>query len=659
MTWFSKLYRNTFPWTVTSYILAFAIIAICLMTMFLMGQWTLDKQTESLDLIANNQRGKILAQKISSTSHRLAYASNRDDFLKARNRLLQLKHLFEKNLERHNQEIQNRITTAVSQPSKLPDRDLNQSALAFMTQVNKLTRLAFGDQELKSTSHQIVDHAVHDLTNQLDVWATAVKWNARQEIELARRLEAALFVAALGVLVFEALCVFQPILTAHEKIDWAANHDPLTSLPNRRHLASCAKTALINSRQSGASIGFMHLDLDSFKAVNDKMGHGAGDAILRGVAIRLRRHLAKKYLIARVGGDEFAVLCPSIRDVDELVTAAKKLIKVLAEPILFEDMSCTVGCSIGIAIAGPNEKDFERVLMDADIALYAAKNNGRNQYKIITDRMRSEFVLKERVSKEIREGIEAKQFVPFFQPQIDSNTGQVIGVESLARWIKPRGIFSPNAEFIALAEEIGLLVEIDEQILNQSLEALVRWRDLGHRIPRISLNFSLQDLERGDILDHLQSSLVRFGLTSKDVGIEVLEPALFQGDTSSIIKHINDLSRAGFAIELDNFGTGHAAVTSLIDLSVDRIKLDKTLIHDLEFAGPGQTITRTLVRLAEELNISTVAEGVETITQVEFLRSIGCVEHQGFYYAEPMSCESLCDWLAEHARSKTEVENVV
>ena len=204
-----------------------------------------------------------------------------------------------------------------------------------------------------------------------------------------------------------------------------------------------------------------------------------------------------------------------------------------------------------------------------------------------------------------------------------------------------------------------MLVEIDEQILTQSLEALVRWRDLGYRIPRISLNYSSEGLKREDILEHLLNNLDKFGLTPQDVGIEVLEPAFLGGDTSTMLKNINRLSEAGFAIELDNFGTGQTAVTSLIDLSVDRIKLDKELIHDLEFAGPGQTITRTLVRLAEELGIATVAEGVETITQIEFLQSIGCMNHQGFYYAEPMSCESLCDWLTVHSGSSAVTENGV
>ena len=319
-----------------------------------MGQWSLDKQNQCLDLIAENQQGKILVQKIASTSHRLTYASNPTDFLRTRARLLELNHLLAKNLERHNEEIQLLIASADSKRLDFSVGDFNRNASAFSAKVDELIGMNFGDEDLSLVSHQIIEHAAPDLNNQLDVWATSVKWSARQEIKLARRLEAALFVAALGVLVFEALCVFQPILTTHQKIDWAAKHDPLTSLPNRRYLASFAKNALINSRQNGLPTGFMHLDLDYFKSVNDKMGHVAGDAILRVVASRLRKNLAKKYLIARVGGDEFSVLCPAIRDVDELVTAANKLIKVLGEPISFEDVNCTVGCSIGIATAQPN-----------------------------------------------------------------------------------------------------------------------------------------------------------------------------------------------------------------------------------------------------------------------------------------------------------------
>ncbi|MDG2014059.1 MAG: EAL domain-containing protein [Pirellulaceae bacterium] len=645
------------PGAVASYILAFAIIAICLTTMFLMGQWTLKQQLASLNQIANNQRGQLLTQEMVIVSRQMADATEKHEFNQAYRRLINIRQEFIRSMRLQSGEISQHVLATTE--GVLPHEKVSLSAFEFITQVSGFLKLNFADPELPAAADEIANSAGGELAQNLEECSTLVKYSASYRLRQARRIEAALFVAALAVLVFEALCVFQPILTAHEKIDWAANHDPLTLLPNRRFLSKRAKASLLESKRSGSSIGFMHLDLDCFKGVNDRMGHLAGDAILRAVATRLRKNLSTDHLIARVGGDEFAVLCPSVNDIGELEASAEKIIHALSKPIVFEDVNCSIGCSIGLAISGPKETDFERVLMDADIALYAAKNNGRNQYQIISDVLRDEFEYKETVTREIREGIEQKQFVPFFQPQFDSKTGHIVGVEALARWCKPNAVFAPNAEFIKFAEETGLLPEIDEQIFCHSLEAFVRWRDLGHHIPRVGLNFSLKELESPNIVEKLKARLEKFDLEPQDISIEILESVFFDSNTQVIVNNINALSAAGFMIELDDFGTGHAAVTSLLDLSIDRIKLDQALIQDIEYGGAGETITRTLIRLADELDISTVAEGVETAKQVEILCRIGCTDHQGFYYAKPMSSDRFCEWLSEQYETRNYMVNAV
>ena len=647
----------TLPRAVASYILAFAIIAICLMTMFLMGQWTLKRQIASLNQIANNQRVQLLSQKMVMVSLQMANATERSEYGESRHRLSDIRREFV-----HLMRLQNRGTTAQSEVDSgeiFPPPKVNAGARDIISQVNGLLTLNFSDPELSIAAQKMADSATHTLAPNIEEWSKLVKYNASHRLWQARRIEAALFVAALAVLVFEALCVFQPILTAHEKIDWAANHDPLTLLPNRRYLSRQAKAGLLESKRMGASIGFMHLDLDCFKGVNDKMGHLAGDAILRAVATRLRKSLPSDHLIARVGGDEFAILCCNVTDVSALVTSAEKIIEALSSPIAFEDVNCSIGCSIGLAISDPKETDFERVLLDADIALYAAKNNGRNQYQVISEPLRAKFERKEKATREIREAIEQKQFVPYFQPQFNTQTGQIVGVEALARWAKPNSVFCPNAEFIKLAEETGLLTEIGEQILYHALEAFVRWRDLGYSIPRVSLNFSLNELESPDVVQKLKTRLSQFELGPENISIEVLESVFLDANTQVIVENINALSAAGFMIELDDFGTGHAAVTSLLDLSIDRIKLDKALIQDIEYGGVSETITRTLIRLAEELDIATVAEGVETAEQVKILCNIGCTEHQGFYYAKPMSNDGFCEWLSkQHETHRDTVDSV-
>ncbi len=654
---FSYIIGATLPRAVASYILAFAIIAICLMTMFLTGQWTLKQQIASLNQIANHQRVQLLSQEMVMVSLQMANASELSEYSDCRHRLSDIRRDFSRAMR-----LQNRGTIAPSEVNSgeiFPPPKVNASALDIIRQVNDLLTLNFSDPALGIAAQKMSDSATESLAPNIEEWSEMVSRKASHRLWQARRIEAALFVTVLAVLVFEALFVFRPILTAHEKIDWAANHDPLTLLPNRRYLSRQAKAGLLESKRMGSSIGFMHLDLDCFKGVNDKMGHLAGDAILRAVATRLRKSLPSDHTIARVGGDEFAILCCNVSDVSALVTSAENIIKALSSPIAFEDANCSIGCSIGLAISDPQETDFERVLLDADIALYAAKNNGRNQYQIISEPLRAKFERKEKATREIREAIEQKQFVPYFQPQFNTKTGQIVGVEALARWCKPDSVFRSNAEFIKLAEDTGLLTEIDEQILHHALEAFVRWRALGYSIPRLSLNFSLNELESPDIVQKLKTRLSQFELGPEHISIEVLESVFLNSNTQVIVDNINALSAAGFMIELDDFGTGHAAVTSLLDLSIDRIKLDQALIQDIEYGGASETITRTLIQLAEELDIATVAEGVENAKQVEILCNIGCTEHQGFYYAKPMSSDGFCEWLSNRYEPHMDIVDTV
>ena len=630
-----------------SYILAFGVIAVCLVTMFLTSHWTLQEQQTSVALVDCAGRQRALSQRMALASQQLVFHEDPVSAAKARGMLSDARKLFAENSNLLGDGEWSRMPEA-STDDRIHHLGLSQNSNDFINQVDQLLVLVPGDPRRIELAQSIFELASGPLVDQLDTLSAQAERHSTRRIRYTRQIESLLFVITLIVLVCEAVFIFQPILNANEKIDWAANHDPLTALPNRRYLAQCANAALQESRRNQLSIGFMHVDLDCFKSVNDTLGHGAGDAVLKSVAETLRKNLRPEQMIARIGGDEFAVLFTNVRHVDELVGPAQRLIKKLAEPVPYQDKNCNIGCSIGLAISNPDEMDFERVLMDADIALYEAKNNGRNQYQIITRQLRGRFEHREQVTKDIRLGIERDEFEPFFQPQFDSLSGQITGVEALARWIKRDSVFEKNAEFVQIADEIGLLTEIDEQILHKALAAFVVWRDQGFAIPRLSLNFSMRELEETEFVSRLAATVIKYGLRASDISIEILESVFFDSNNQIVVTNINALSRAGFTVELDDFGTGHAAVTSLLDLAIDRVKLDQSLIRDVGSGGAGLTITRTLITLASELNIQTLAEGVETEQQVQVLQDLGCTHHQGYYYARPMSETAFGEWLESH-----------
>ena len=637
--------RDTHQKVLVSYVLAFGITAVCISTMYLSINSLLNDQRHSPALVNQSGRQRTLTQRIASISNRLLVANSTDEREDVRDELRRAKQQFTQSMDN---------LTRIDSKSKRA-RDLrkhyldNDEVAHFARDISKrldqLLLLPENDPQTTELVQSISSIASNDLLPELDSVAQRFVSQNENYLEQGLRWETFLFLVTLLILVIQAVYIFQPIMQANAKIEKAANCDPLTGLPNRRRLAETAKEAILRKGAKGRAIGFIHVDLDRFKAVNDTMGHGAGDALLRKVADLLKQETRTSQLVARVGGDEFAILFTDVLSANQLVGLAQRLIDRMNEPIEIDGKFCTIGCSMGIATSQPGEVDYERVLMDADIALYEAKKKGRNRYQVITEELRKQFEKREEVSEELKKGIANGEFEPYFQPQIDTVTGEVTGVEALARWIREDGVFEKNAEFIQVADEIGLLTEIDEQILHKSLGAFVEWRESGHPINNISVNLSVRELESPDLVNSITATVASFNLLPSDVSIEILESVFLDQDNTIAVSNINRLSELGFTVELDDFGTGHAAIISLLDLAVDRIKLDRSLILDIERTGPSKTITRTLIQLAHELEIETIAEGVETAGQAEQLIKLGCCNHQGFFYAKPMSKTELSEWL--------------
>ncbi|SMY09135.1 putative bifunctional diguanylate cyclase/phosphodiesterase [Flavimaricola marinus] len=428
-------------------------------------------------------------------------------------------------------------------------------------------------------------------------------------------------------------------------LERAAETDVLTNLTNRRGVS--AYLSLIESQIGpGERLAVLHLDLDKFKAINDANGHEAGDFLLVTVANRLRGHVRSSDIVARNGGDEFLILIRTTRTDEELLDVADRIRADVGRPMTFKGKRCQIGVSIGVAVwQSDSSQPIEQVLADADIALYSGKRAGRNRVALFSPQMREVTVRNARLAQQIHVALNHDQILPHFQPQLDITGTRITGFEALARWDDPeRGIIS-GGEFLAAAEETGLIADIDAAILIKSLSFVRTLTDAGFENASVSVNISSARLSDAGLADRIAKQVAAFGLKPSQIHIEILESTLLDDRSTAVVQTITSLSQKGFKIELDDFGTGHTAIASLRKFPVDRLKIDRSLVADIDKDHSTRLITNAILRLAEQLGIRVLAEGVETEGERATLEEIGCSDVQGFLFAKPMGADALLHWL--------------
>ena len=426
-------------------------------------------------------------------------------------------------------------------------------------------------------------------------------------------------------------------------------HDALTRLPNRRFLD---QQLALSSNGDGRPLTLLHIDLDRFKDINDTLGHAAGDKVLKHAAGVLRAHIPAEDFIARIGGDEFVLLSRRNPDEADFTDLSARLIQAISEPMTIEDHDCRIGASIGIATRNDADDTAEQLLVNADIALYEAKRRGRNRVETFNDELRLHTVEVKRLSDDILRGLERGEFRPFFQPQFDAKTLEIVGVEALARWDHPtRGFIAPDA-FLPVAESLNVVARIDETILDQALFQAARWEGQGLGIPRVSVNVSCQRLRDENLICKLKAMNIRPGALT----FELLESISFDTADDGLRQAIEEIKALGIDIEIDDFGTGHASIISLLELSPKRLKIDRRLVQPLLGSTDQQSLVRSIIDIGRVRDIETVAEGVETLDHAELLRSLGCHTLQGYAFAKPMAAD---DFLAfAKARSWMSLEKI-
>jgi len=438
-------------------------------------------------------------------------------------------------------------------------------------------------------------------------------------------------------------------LAAERSVRHQALHDPLTQLPNRALLLDRLRLALARHRRRAAGwVAVLYVDLDDFKGVNDSLGHGAGDTLLRALAPRLSEALRPSDTLARLAGDEFAVLCEGLDEVTESVAIAERLLDVISWPLDVAGVELRSSASVGIALAGPGAViDAEDLVRDAGVAMYRAKRGGHGTYEIFDDHMRAETVERVALTHELRGAIEHGGLRLVYQPMIGFDARRATSFEALVRWTHPeRGEIGPG-RFIPLAEQHGLIEPLGRWVLHEALDQLRRWRDAGLPMGDMSMsvNVSRVQLSRPGLADEIFAALTERGLPAEQLVIEVTESAVMD-DPAVANATLDALSAAGVRIALDDFGVGQSSLACLRDLPLDVLKLDRGFITSLAASRQAAAIVRAVCDMARALGFTVVAEGIETSMQADVVESLGCDVGQGFLYSHGVRPEEVPDAIA-------------
>lgn len=423
-------------------------------------------------------------------------------------------------------------------------------------------------------------------------------------------------------------------------LDFQAHHDALTGLPNRIYFNDRLHQGIENARRHGTMLALFFIDLDQFKHINDSLGHEIGDRVLQVVADRLRARIRKEDTLARLGGDEFTIIMEELKRVQDASLLAQKILKVLREAIHIEDHMLYITCSIGISLYPQDDLNAHNLLKYADTAMYKAKEEGRNSFQFYSAEMTKQAFERIVMKTSLRQALDNEELVVYYQPQVDVNTGKLTGMEALVRWRHPtRGLVSPS-EFIPLAEETELIIEIDQWVMRIAMQQVKEWYQEGLEPGMLALNFEMKQLDHDDFIQILQKSMADIGFRPEWLELEVAEGKLMQKPEEAIVK-LRQISDLGIQIVIDNFGTGYSSLAYLKRLPVHKLKIDRAFIREIPEDEESAAIVKAIIVLAKSLNLDIVAEGVETEVQKEFLFHNGCKKIQGYYHGQPKPAEEI------------------
>jgi diguanylate cyclase (GGDEF)-like protein/PAS domain S-box-containing protein len=432
-----------------------------------------------------------------------------------------------------------------------------------------------------------------------------------------------------------------------EQLTHQALHDPLTKIANRVLFRDRVDHALSKLVRTKASLAVLFLDLDNFKAINDSLGHAAGDKLLIAVAARLQDCLRNTDTAARLGGDEFAVLVESVQHAEESLMIAERILTVFREPFEIEGKVVRVGTSIGIAGGSADILNSEELLRNADLAMYLAKNKGKGRYVVFEPKMHEALMERIELEEDLRRAIENEDFTIHYQPIVDLQSRTMLGMEALVRWCHPKfGMLSP-LKFIPIAEDTNLIVPLGEWILNRACRQTQGWREehAGYLDISVTVNISIRQFQDPGLMEMVEQALFNSGLPPRCLIIEITESFMIQ-DTEATIEKLQNLKKLGIRFAIDDFGTGYSSLSYLQRFPIDILKIDKSFVDKVGLGTEGHAVARAIIMMGDSLNLRTIAEGIEQPEQIVALQTLGCEAGQGFHFARPLSAEDMDLFLA-------------
>jgi diguanylate cyclase (GGDEF)-like protein/PAS domain S-box-containing protein len=437
-----------------------------------------------------------------------------------------------------------------------------------------------------------------------------------------------------------------------EQIRFMAYYDDMTGLPNRRLFKDHLNEALVSMKAAGKRLAVFYLDIDRFKLVNDSFGHDYGNMLLLQLAERFTRCIAENDFLARTEGDEFAFCYTHVEDQNDVMALVAGITRVLEQPFMLEQYELHVTASIGVAISSEEENEAETLMKYADIALAKVKEKGRNDFQIFNSDMKSVSLNRLKLESELRKALVNEEFILHYQPQIEIESGKIVGVEALIRWEHPeRGLVSPNV-FIPFAEESGLIVPIGEWVLKAACKQNKAWQDQGLQPFPISVNLSMRQFFQHNLKGKIGNVLTQTGLEAKYLELEITESMTMEVD--SAIHTLLELKELGVHVSIDDFGTGYSSLYYLKKFPIDKLKIDRSFVRDIMVDPNDAAIVTTIIAMAHHLNLKVIAEGVETEDQLNFMHQNSCNEVQGYWFSPPITAQKMQVMIVNNAKKSIE-----
>ncbi|MEM5382018.1 EAL domain-containing protein [Paraburkholderia phymatum] len=447
------------------------------------------------------------------------------------------------------------------------------------------------------------------------------------------------------------------LIRYQEQLEYQANYDSLTRLPNRNLLRDRLQHALIVAERHHKGVAVVFIDLDGFKNVNDSLGHSVGDRLLSVVADRLARCARASDTVARHGGDEFVIVMTDTVDEQSLIAWMERVRASISEPVWLDGTELYVGCSMGASLYPQDGEDVETLMKKADLAMYRAKDMGRNTFQFYQPEMNVSAGARLNMERRLRRALRDNEFLLHYQPQVDIETGQVVGMEALVRWRDPEVGLIPPSQFIPVAEESGLIGPLSEWVLREACRQNKAWQDKGLPPARVSVNLSARQFQQRDIAKLVTQVLAETGLEPQYLELELTESTIMR-NAEEAVTMLTELHALGIGLAIDDFGTGYSSLSYLKRFPVDRLKIDRSFVSDIGESSDDETITSAIIALAHSLNLQVIAEGVETSTQLDFLKERACDEMQGYFFAKPLPHDAIPGMLQRSADNAAENEDV-